>query len=147
MEVPTNHQFHHKPTILGYPHLIPNSQQAAATRCGGPNARMLKSGRRPRARVLPGGPSVTNRRLQALRTLPPTHPRPTRGPPQKHWWLFNLQWILRVVFKNIGFYGVSGSSAATDLSWRCSKTVVFTWFWTPGRGKNRKSWHLEGVSR
>ena len=32
------------------------------------------------------------------------------------------------------------------LSWRCSKTVVFTWFWAPGRGKNRRSWHLEGVS-
>ena len=23
-------------------------------------------------------------------------------------------------------------------SWRCSKTVVFTWFWAPGRGKKRK---------
>ena len=32
------------------------------------------------------------------------------------------------------------------LSWRCAKTVVFTWFRAPGRGKNRKSWHFEGGS-
>ena len=63
-------------------------------------AAALRSGRRPRARVLPGGPLVVTegyRRCAPCRRNLPTHPGPTDDP------------VISV------FCGVSGPSAATDF--------------------------------
>ena len=46
------------------------------------------------------------------------------------------------MFKNIAFYGVSGSSA----SWRCHKASVFTWFGAPRAGPGHKNLHLKIAS-
>ena len=120
----------------------------------GGRAAALRSGRRPRARpCLCRRPSVPNRRLPGLRPLPPTHarstsevapvdPRPTEDP-------VIYSGFCAQCSKTSCFTVFRALRRPRILSWRCSKTVVFTfftWFRASGKGKNRKSWHLEGVS-
>ena len=58
----------------------------------------------------------------------------------------NLQCILRVGFKNIVFYGVSGPSTATAAILAMLKNVGFFMVLGSGEGKKTEKSHLEGFS-
>ena len=69
--------------------------------------------------------------------------RRAQPPPQQQ------QHFLLAVLKNIFFFTVFRALRRRwprILSWRCSKTLVFTWFWAPGGGPGRNNWHLKIVS-
>ena len=58
----------------------------------------------------------------------------------------NLQCILRVGFKNIVFYGVSGPSTATAAILAMLKNVGFFMVLGSREGKKTEKSHLEGFS-
>ena len=60
--------------------------------------------------------------------------------------LVNLQCILRVGFKNIVFYGVSGPSTATAAILAMLKNVGFFMVLGSREGKKTEKSHLEGFS-
>ena len=73
------------------------------------------------ARVLAGGLRLVTEGYSGVPPLPPT----SSGSPRGHKSLRNLRCFLRVVLKNIVFYGVSGPSAFRNFILALSKNHAF----------------------
>ena len=112
----------------------------------------LTSGRRPRARVLPGRPSVVTEGFIRWPPLPPSTsylPLPDSGSRPVH----ARSTIIPVIYsvfcvwcsKNIVFYRVLWPSPSPGFILATLKTVGFSWFWVFGRGPERKTGHLDGL--
>ena len=89
-------------------------------------------------------PAADRRRVDGVSTL--ARPRVDPCPTFARRLPCNLQCILRVGFKNIVFYGVSGPSAATDFILAMCKNRGFYVVLGSREGKKSDKLALEGVA-